>query len=118
MARGAEARRPTPRGFALRTASLLPLPVSRALLERRGARDLPLPALPRPRRAPQGNGLLVTAVDEEGGAARGGIDAGRTGRQRLVHEGVLARGRALRLMAAGRGRVDVWEAGREARTCR
>jgi len=64
MARGAEALRPTHRGFPLRTAYLLPLPVSRELLECLGARDLPLPALTRPRRAPQGHVLLVTAVDE------------------------------------------------------
>ena len=54
MARGAEALRPTHRGFPLRTAYLLPLPVYRELLERIGARDLHLPALTRPRRAPQG----------------------------------------------------------------
>ena len=109
MVRGADALRPTHRGFALRTAHLLLLPVHRELLERIGACDLHLPALTRTRRTPQGHVLLVAAVDEEVGANRGGIDEVLARRHVLSDEGLLESGRALRLMDAGRGRVDVRE---------
>jgi hypothetical protein len=64
MVRGADALRPTHGCFALRTAYLLPLPIYRKLLERIGSRDLPLPARTWTGRAPQGDPLLVAAVDE------------------------------------------------------
>src|SRR6266571_4422820 len=109
MVRGADALRPTHRGFALRTAHLLPLPVYRELLERIGSRDLHLPALTRTRRAPQGNVLLVAAVDEQVGADIGRINEVLTRRQGFVNQGLLNGSRTVRLMDRGRGRVDVGE---------
>ena len=55
---------PTPAPLALGTGHLLRLPVHRALLEGRGARDLLRPAVPRTRRTAPGDAWLVVAVDE------------------------------------------------------
>jgi hypothetical protein len=109
MVRGAGALCPTPRGFALRTAHLLPLPIHRDLLERIGCRDPHLPALTRTCWAPQSDPVLVAAVDQQIRADRGGIDAVLSRRQLLVQEGLLDGSRTLRLMDGGRGRVDVRE---------
>ena len=111
MVRGADALGPTHRGCALWTASLLPLPIPRDLLERLGSRDLHLPALTRPCRAPQGDPVLVAAVDQRVRAATSGIDEGRSRRQVLIDEGLLDGERALRLMDRGRRRVDVRKEG-------
>jgi len=109
MVRGADALRPTHRGFALRTAHLLPFPVHRELLERIGSRNLHLPARTWTSRAPQGDALFVAAVDEQVGADIGRIDEVLARRQCLVNEGLLNGSRALRLMDSGWGRVDVRE---------
>src|SRR5713101_1960098 len=100
---------PTRGPLALRTAHLLPLPVHRELLDRVGPRDLHLPSLARTRRAPEGDTLLVAALDEQLRTDIGRIDEMLTRGQRLLNEGLLNRGRALRLMDRGCCRMDVGE---------
>src|SRR5215470_16780786 len=100
---------PTGRLLALRTTYLLLLPVYGELFERVGTRALHLPALARTRRAPQGDVLLVVAVDEQVRTDIGCIDEVLPRRHLLLEEGLLYRGRALRLVDGGRGRVDVRE---------
>jgi hypothetical protein len=111
MVRGTDALRPADGCFALRTAHLLPLPVHRELLERLGSCDLPLPARTRTRRAPQGDSVLVAAVEQQGRADIGRVDEVLPRRQLLVQEGLLDGSRTRRLMDGGRGRVDVREEG-------
>ena len=109
---------PTPAPLALGTVHLLLLPVHRELLEGIGARDLLLPALPRTRRAAQGDSVLVAAVDQQLRTDIRRINEVLTGRQLLILKGLLDGSRALRLMDAGRGRVDVCEEVRGGRLAR
>src|SRR5262249_26152278 len=100
---------PTPAPLALRTGHLLLLPVHRELLEGIGSCDLLLPALPRTRRAAQGDALLVVALDQQLRTDIRRINEVLPGRQLLVKQSLLHRSRALRLMDRGWSRVDVCE---------
>ena len=108
-ARGVDPLGPARRGVPLGTVHLLALPIHDEVGQRVRPLDFGLPVGIRARRAPQRDALVIAAADEQLCSDIGRVDQVLARCHVLVDESLLDGGRALRLMDAGRGRVDVRE---------